>query len=1062
MRQVPLHVALFDREMNYLACSEPWLQHYGRGHTDLLGANHYALVPDMPEAWKRVFRRALDGETVRSQGESWLDEAGAEHWLRWVVKPWTDESGGVAGLIVVTEEVTDAQRTLRDLQEAHRRFATVFEQAPVAMAVGALDDLRFAEVNAAFETLSGWSRDEMRGRTSAEFGLWPDAAWRSAVHEQLRREGLVPGGEARLRRRDGELVDVAFSACRVEISGRAHFVAMLVDITPLQQARRVLLHQHEELETLVAQRTTELAAANATLAERAAAIADLYDKAPCGYHSLSVEGVFTAINQTELEMLGYTRDELIGQPLVRILTPASQEAFRARYAEFRERGEVRDLDYEVVRKDGRVVPVLISAVMVRDGQGRHVGNRAIMVDNSEREARERQIEAMQRELLRRADQAETATRAKSAFLANMSHEIRTPMNAIIGLIHLLARDATDALQRSRLGKVDAAARHLLEVINDILDLSKVEAGKMVLESIEFSLYDLADRVADLVAPKAREKGLELVLDLDHAPDRLRGDPTRLSQALLNLLGNAVKFTAAGWVRLRVLRLPDDEGSDRGVALRFEVQDTGIGIPVQTLPQLFEAFEQADASTTRRHGGTGLGLALTRHLARLMGGEVGVDSRPGVGSCFWLTVRLQAAPEAPPPPPLPTLAGRRVLLVDDLPEALQAIADRLRLLGLEVDALQDPVDAVARMAGELAAGRAYALLVLDWCMQPLDGGQLLNRLRALAGAALPPTLLVTADDSPLMRQQAHEAGFDAVLVKPVGSSALHDALVQLLGGAPRVAVFPAASAGPDTPADESAEWRLRACCRGRRVLLAEDNPINREVAFELLTAVGLQLETAADGLEAVRRALDSRPDLVLMDVQMPGIDGLEATRRLRAAGLHALPIIAMTANAFGEDRVACLAAGMNDHVAKPVDVAQLYATLLRWLEPTAAMPTERAAAPAPAHPAPPPPPAPPPLQDRLAGIPGLDLPAVLRQLGDDGQRLRRVLERFVALYGGGVGALDRAALHSLRGACAAVGAAALGAVGPPAGRPPRPFGRSSRDSCSNFARHWRMRKRAERA
>ena len=612
---------------------------------------------------------------------------------------------------------------------------------------------------------------------------------------------------------------MSFSACRTEIAGRPTFIAMMLDIRAQLQARRTQQQQQEELESLVERRTAELAAANATLQERAAAIADLYDHAPCGYHSVTPEGVVSAVNATELALLGYEREEFVGQPIARFLAPESRARFRGDYDEFLRVGQVRDAEYEMVRKDGSLLPVLVSAVLMRDAQGRHLSNRATLVDNSERKARERQIDAMQRELVRRADEAETATRAKSAFLANMSHEIRTPMNAIIGLTDLLTRDATDTQQHSRLTKIDGAARHLLQVINDILDLSKIEAGKLALEEIEFSLDQVLANAFELVGARAREKGLELVVDAGGVPDRLVGDPTRLAQALINLLSNAVKFTPRGWVRLRVQVLREEAGA---LSLRFEVRDTGEGIAPDVLPHLFAAFEQADSSTTRRHGGTGLGLALTRHIATLMGGEAGVESQLGSGSTFWFTARLargtQAAPETAPV----SLAGRRVLLVDDLPEALQALADRLQALGLQVEACAAPEEALARAAAEHAAGRAYDLLMLDWRMSPLDGGQTLQRLRTLFGGALPPSVLVSAADDDAMWAQSRQAGFDAVLLKPVSSSTLYDTLSSLLRHSRlRLGAVPQP---PGQPAP--AEAQLREACAGRRVLLAEDNEIGR--------------------------------------------------------------------------------------------------------------------------------------------------------------------------------------------------------------------------------------------
>jgi len=790
---IPDAVVMADPARRIVGVNPAFTQMFGYTPDEVAGRTTeflYADPADYARAGEQRFSREAAGDAGlyelryrrRDGREVWAESAALRVFA----------GGQIVGMIGAHRDITarrqaeeQLRRSVQSLGEAHKRFATLFDAAPVAMVVGRLDDGRFVEVNAAFEALAGRRRIEVVGRASSEFGMWPEPGFRESVYEILREHGAMSGTETRLALPDGQRIDVSFSSCVVQIAGTAHFIAMIVDNTAAVQARRTLKQQQHGLEALVAQRTAELEAANRTLAERAAAIADLYDRAPCGYHSLTPDGIVVEINRTELAMLQRTRDEVVGQPIACFMAPATRALFAARFAEFMHVGEMRDLENEFVRKDGSVLSVLVSAVMLRDAEGRPTVSRAVMVDNSERKARQQQIEAMQAELARRAEQAEAATRAKSAFLANMSHEIRTPMNAIIGLTHLMARDATEPQQRTRLAKVDDAAQHLLQVLNDILDLSKIEAGKMSVETVAFSLDELLVRAFEIVGPRAREKGVELVLDTDHAPARLTGDPTRLSQALLNLLSNAVKFTARGWVRLAVQVLERDAAQ---VHLRFEVRDTGEGIEPAAQAQLFRAFEQADSSMTRRHGGTGLGLALTQHLAQLMGGEVGVHSTPGEGSTFWFTARFGVAAA---------------------------------------------VDATA----------------------------------------------------------------------------------------------------PGVPGD--AEALLRTRHAGARVLLAEDNPINQEVTSELLRAAGLVVETVDNGRQAVERVFAEPFDLVLMDMQMPVLDGTAATREIRAAGRTALPVIAMTANAFGEDRAECLAAGMNDHVGKPVDPDVLYATLVRWLGATAA-------------------------------------------------------------------------------------------------------------------------------
>jgi len=639
------------------------------------------------------------------------------------------------------------------------------------------------------------------------------------------------------------------------------------------------------------------------------------------------------------------------------------------------------------------------------------------------QAQAHELELQQKELAIAKEKAEGATEMKSLFLANMSHEIRTPMNAIIGLSHLALKTPLNAKQRDYVSKVHNAGTSLLSIINDILDFSKIEAGKLDMESTDFRIDEVLSSVTTLTAQKAHDKGLEFLADVSSAiPPHLLGDPLRLGQILTNLVNNAVKFTERGEIRMRIELL---ERTGEKVQLKFSVRDTGIGMTPEQSGKLFQAFTQADMSTTRKHGGTGLGLTISKRLVEMMGGRIWIESQAGVGSTFLFTVWLGVGSGRLQGKLLPEqLARLRVLVVDDNSAARDILSDALAGVIAQVEVASSGAEALAALQ-QSDASSPFDLVFMDWRMPEMDGLQATRRIKENKQLRKQPAIvMVTAFGREEVREEAERLGIDGFLVKPVTKSMLVDTLVTLFA--------PAEGEAAQAAADDPRVARLA----GARILLAEDNEINQQIAVELLEGVGARLTVAANGREAVERLLQdpSAYDLVLMDLQMPEMGGYEATAKIRADPRCAkVPIIAMTAHATLEEKQRCLDAGMNDHVSKPIDPGALYETVGRYYKPGASP----AAAPrgAPEKPPAAAPGNPPASATDIPAVEGLDAADGLLRVAGNRKLYLRLLRQFSVEQAGApaqiaalVGAGDRAtaerAAHTVKGVAANLGAKAV--------------------------------------
>ena len=651
----------------------------------------------------------------------------------------------------------------------------------------------------------------------------------------------------------------------------------------------------------------------------------IFDNAAEGIYQTSIEGNLVTANPALARIFGYDSPGRMTSSVTDVARQLYEDPDQR--AEFirRLREEERVSDFEVMgrRRDGSEVWLTMSGRLLRDENGQATGVEGTVADISDQKR-------AASEMIRARELAEEASRAKSEFLANMSHEIRTPMNGIIGMSELLLDTDLTPEQQEYARTVHGSGESLLAIINDILDFSKIEAGRLNIEKIPFDLQREVEEVVSLLAGRAHEKGLELASFVEpDVPPLVHGDPFRLRQVLTNLVGNAIKFTEEGEVLVQA-RLDGDPNG--GVDVRFEVRDTGIGMTQEDQLRLFEAFSQADLSTTRRYGGTGLGLAISKQLVELMGGEIGAESEHGAGSIFWFTMKVEDHSDGVGirPASRANLRDLRVLLVDDNATNRKILHRQMNTWGMRDGIAENAAQAMVLMRDAVDSDDPYDLAILDMQMPDMDGIELARQMKADPEFSRTRLILLTSIGID-MNQEVRGAGVEALLPKPVRQSRLYDTVATVMG-ASQIETSGSPEEVNRTVPGSSAEGRSP----GARVLLAEDNAVNQRVALKMLERLGYQVDVAADGLEAVEAASRYRYAAVLMDVQMPEMDGYSATReiRRREGETRRTPIIAMTAHAMQSDREKAIEAGMDEHITKPVTADVLKAVLQRRIGETA--------------------------------------------------------------------------------------------------------------------------------
>ena len=852
------------------------------------------------------------------------NKTGEEIWVSASISPIFNEFNTITHFVAVEEDITERKEVEKKLKESEERHRTLLERLPESVVVYDMEG-KAIYVNPAFEKTFGWSRKELLGKKIDFVPPELEAETKSAIQKMQAAGHETMFFETRRLTKKGDQLDVQLNTAPFHDRHGHHVgnIVILNDITERKRAEEAIKNSEQRLSQII-------------------------NFLPDPTWVVDNDGRVVTWNRAMEKLTGIKTEDIVGKgnfeyalpfygerrPVLIDLVQNWNPEYKKNYLSIKKAGNKLVAEsYHSNLGDGGMY-LLLTASLIYDAADQVAGAIESLRDITDRKV-------MEDELVEAKRIADDANKAKSDFLANMSHEIRTPMNAVIGMTHLALKTELTSKQRDYLIKIRSSANSLLGIINDILDFSKIEAGKLDMESVDFNLDDVLDNLGNLVSVKAREKeNLEVLFaTATNVPRFLIGDPLRLGQILINLANNAVKFTDEGEIVVSTELIKKNK--DRAT-LKFAVSDTGIGLTEEQAGNLFQSFSQADTSTTRKYGGTGLGLAISKKLANMMDGEIWVDSEPGRGSTFSFTATFSLGREDAKKrfTPARDLRGMNVLVVDDNPTSREILRDLLESFSFKVTLTatgQEGIDEIEQADED----KPFEMVIMDWKMPGMDGIEASRRIKENPRLKnVPYIIMVTAYGREEVMQKAEKIGLDGFLLKPVSPSVLFDTIIQAHGE-----IVPETSR--ITKQKEEAD--ALELIRGARILLAEDNEINQQVAREILEGAGLIVNLADDGQQAVNMVKENPYEAVLMDIQMPVMDGYQATRKIREWEVEvrgqkkegsdlspqrsALPIIAMTAHAMAGDEEKSLQAGMNGHVTKPIDPDQLFAALQKWIPPS---------------------------------------------------------------------------------------------------------------------------------